>query len=707
MHGITSSDGSVVVSCGKGGAVIRSTNGGRNWTSLVLGAVQLNSITSSGSNYWIAGNNRAFYRSTDAGITWVNIPVSAGTNYNSVYFVNAQTGWIAGEGGTILRSTDGGLNWSQQTSGTSLKINTIKFLSSNTGIACGLGGLVLKTTDGGAAWQLLTVPTSRELLNIDIIGNSIVAVGEYSVFLRSTNSGNTWTSVDYKISTLSDINSVYLFDENKLFTCGGGGFIRKSTDGGLTYIFPQNPMFGELYRIYFYDQLTGWAISRKSYAVLNTTDGGVTWNLPLGTTAAYNWYRTLQYGYNQCFGDAINTFNPLNKKVIYTLAANKLYRSPDIGETWSQISTLPYAALYSQYLQISPVDTSKMIALLQEPARIYYTSNYGSNWILTANPLTPGIGIPIARHPYDPEILYLGTTSSFYKSTNFGLNWNYVSTLPTTDGVCDIEINYSNPDIMLINTKHPAKIFRSTNGGINFTLTNSDSTNFGESPALCTSIFDTQTAYHLFYGTASKDGIYKSTNFGINWTRIQAINYLWSITYASDDPNVIIAGAWDGIPRPVYITQDGWQSYVETAPLTGEYNGNEAIYAYDKGNILLQQTIGIYKMNVTYFVPAIGIQNISNEVPESFLLEQNFPNPFNPVTKIRFQIPASVEATRRVVSLRIYDVLGKEIAVLVNQNLKPGIYEIEWNAENIPSGVYFYSLITNEFTQTKKMVVLK
>jgi len=103
----------------------------------------------------------------------------------------------------------------------------------------------------------------------------------------------------------------------------------------------------------------------------------------------------------------------------------------------------------------------------------------------------------------------------------------------------------------------------------------------------------------------------------------------------------------------------------------------------------------------------IGIQPISTEIPTKFELFQNYPNPFNPVTKIRFQIPAFVETTRRVVSLRIYDVLGKEISTLINEELKPGTYEIEWNAENIPSGVYFYSLITNEFTQTKKMVVLK
>ncbi len=107
----------------------------------------------------------------------------------------------------------------------------------------------------------------------------------------------------------------------------------------------------------------------------------------------------------------------------------------------------------------------------------------------------------------------------------------------------------------------------------------------------------------------------------------------------------------------------------------------------------------------------IGIEPISTEIPQKYELLQNYPNPFNPVTRIRFQIPPLnlplSGGDKLGVSLKIYDVLGKEIAALVNENLKPGIYEIDWNAENIPSGAYFYSLITNEFTQTKKMVVLK
>jgi len=104
----------------------------------------------------------------------------------------------------------------------------------------------------------------------------------------------------------------------------------------------------------------------------------------------------------------------------------------------------------------------------------------------------------------------------------------------------------------------------------------------------------------------------------------------------------------------------------------------------------------------------IGIEPISSEIPQRFALYQNYPNPFNPVTKIRFSIPLlRGVAEDRGVLLKIYDILGKEIALLVNEELKPGTYEIEWDASNFSSGVYFYSLITENFTQTNKMVVLK
>ena len=111
-------------------------------------------------------------------------------------------------------------------------------------------------------------------------------------------------------------------------------------------------------------------------------------------------------------------------------------------------------------------------------------------------------------------------------------------------------------------------------------------------------------------------------------------------------------------------------------------------------------------------IGAIGIKNISNKIPESFSLSQNYPNPFNPGTKIKFDIPVG-NAYMRSVQLTIYDVLGKEVATLINQQLRPGSYEVEWSAANFPSGIYFYKLVVGEntnnggFNVTKKMLLVK
>ncbi|MGA2668492.1 MAG: SBBP repeat-containing protein [Ignavibacteria bacterium] len=106
----------------------------------------------------------------------------------------------------------------------------------------------------------------------------------------------------------------------------------------------------------------------------------------------------------------------------------------------------------------------------------------------------------------------------------------------------------------------------------------------------------------------------------------------------------------------------------------------------------------------------IGIKRISSEVPDRYALYQNYPNPFNPSTKIKFDIPdfPLMKGARGMsVRLTIFDLLGREIATLVNEQLKPGSYEVEWDGSNYPSGVYFYKLITGEFTKTMKMVLIK
>jgi len=99
-----------------------------------------------------------------------------------------------------------------------------------------------------------------------------------------------------------------------------------------------------------------------------------------------------------------------------------------------------------------------------------------------------------------------------------------------------------------------------------------------------------------------------------------------------------------------------------------------------------------------------GTTNITyiSEIPKEFKLYNSYPNPFNPSTKIKFDIPKS-----SYVNLIIYDILGKEVFVLVNEKLNTGIYHVDWDGSNYPSGVYFYKLITDDYVSVKKMILLK
>jgi hypothetical protein len=98
----------------------------------------------------------------------------------------------------------------------------------------------------------------------------------------------------------------------------------------------------------------------------------------------------------------------------------------------------------------------------------------------------------------------------------------------------------------------------------------------------------------------------------------------------------------------------------------------------------------------------VGINQISSEIPGKFSLSQNYPNPFNPNTKIQFALPNSA-----FVKVIVYDALGKEVETIVNEQLNAGTFEAEWNAVNYPSGVYYYKLSAGDYSETKKMVLIR
>jgi len=178
----------------------------------------------------------------------------------------------------------------------------------------------------------------------------------------------------------------------------------------------------------------------------------------------------------------------------------------------------------------------------------------------------------------------------------------------------------------------------------------------------------------------------------------QSLNYtIPDSTFIDDDGNNTLtysATLSNGNPLPAWLSFDAATRTFTGTP-TETINLNVKVIATDTANASVSCTFAIS-------IIVTGLENMNDQVPESFNLYQNYPNPFNPSTKIRWQ--SSVSGWQ---SLKVYDILGKEVASLVDEFKQAGNYEIEFDASKISSGVYFYVLKTNTFCDQKKMIVMK
>jgi hypothetical protein len=105
---------------------------------------------------------------------------------------------------------------------------------------------------------------------------------------------------------------------------------------------------------------------------------------------------------------------------------------------------------------------------------------------------------------------------------------------------------------------------------------------------------------------------------------------------------------------------------------------------------------------LVWFGVALGVEKEDNVIPEAYSLSQNYPNPFNPSTSIKFSIPEATD-----VVLKVYDILGSEVAVLVNDRIEAGNYTVDFDASRFASGMYIYSIKAGEYSSSKKMMLLK
>ncbi len=199
--------------------------------------------------------------------------------------------------------------------------------------------------------------------------------------------------------------------------------------------------------------------------------------------------------------------------------------------------------------------------------------------------------------------------------------------------------------------------------------------------------------FNTGWACGSAGTILKTTDAGLNWARqnvtsgvlnsihLGAFDKLWTVGNAGKIMNSTNAGT-------------NWID--QTSPVTTNLN---CVYMVDATTGYIAGASGIILKTVN---GGVGVRTISSEVPGEFKLFSNYPNPFNPITKIKFNVPKS-----EIISLKIYDINGKLVEELFNNNFSAGSYEAEWNAKNFASGIYFNKVESASFSDTKRMMLVK
>ncbi|HMQ80451.1 MAG TPA: YCF48-related protein [Ignavibacteria bacterium] len=704
LNDITSLSVQLVYAAGEDGIFMKSSNGGTSYTSTLISSGDLNGISAAGSRIWAAGDSGRYLSSTDLGASWTEEILGTGVQLNSIFFTDSLTGYISGNGGMILKTTNSGANWSALNSGVTFNLNKIKYTNSSTGFAFGESSSVLLTTNGGAEWNQVTTPSLSFLRAADISGNEIIAGSNENILYRSTNLGANWQQIPLKIYSKPGINVLTILSPQEYILVFESGTIWNTTNGGQTFTYPVNEFMDALNSVYVRGTRI-YAVSKRHKMIVRSQDRGLNWSLTPNSSYSIHFVSILSGTFSNY--NKILEMNYQKRGVLYALEKDKLYRTLNYGENWSIISTLPVdtSVRNSTQLLVNMRDSSKMLAGVNSfgpvggeyKCSIFRTTNYGANWVRVLGLNIDHIGNFMNQDPQHPDTVYLGAKDTVFRSTDWGANWTKICEAPFEDW-CDIAIHPSNSQIIYGSTNHyPAKLQKSTNGGVNWSFVDFvTDTSYSEMPAIATTALSPNVLLHAQLANNNLfKGLKRSYTSGNTWLFNQLPGTSWAIDIAKDDPNLYAYGSvsYD----PVFLSTNSGGFFAGTSSTYAEQ-----ILYYDRTNLYVNSHGFLYKMRINYTMPVIGIENISTGVPGSFELSQNYPNPFNPVTSIKFGLPEQSS-----VKLIIYDALGREVKALIDSELKAGNYSVDWNAADSPSGVYFYRLITTDYSETRKMILIK
>jgi len=828
----------IIYTAGVAGGIWKTNDGGNSWTPLDDFMANLAVCTMvmdpNNSEILYAGTGEGFFnidavpgagifKTTNGGLTWIQLPTTANNNFNYVnklaYHPFSSDTLLAATRSGLWRTIDGGANWSQVESGAAnkgVRALDVLFNPVNPAIAIAAFGSVFsndgiyRSVNGGETWNKITsnLPTIHGRISLaispsfpQVVYASIANVTDNSLLglYKSKDGGVNWelindaSVVDYLSygnngssgqGWYDHIIKVHPTDTNTVFA--GGIDLYKSTNGGISFSeishwyggYGLPYVHADQHEIIFMPNAPDTIWVGNDGGIFKTTDGGTNWdafNNNLEITQFYSGAAVpnadIVYGgtqdngtlkltgfgpnWNEIYGGdgGFTAVNYQNHNIIYTEYTNlEIMKSTSSGApfTWfTATNGIGETERRNRALFIAPfiMDPNNPDVLYAGTHRLYRTSDGAANWTPISDDLTNGESISaIAASKSSNQAIYTGSSDGkVFRSFNSGTNWVDISSgLPANRWVTRIAVNPDNHLKVYVsysgyNTGE--HIFRSEDGGDNWT---NISNNLPDIP-VNTIVVNLLNTNILYVGTDL--GVYESTNDGASWSSANTglanvvVQELFLKQHDQIDYNLVAATHGRGmfittsVVVPVELslfTADiqenkvvlNWRTEselnsshfeIERRSAAGEFQTLATIksagtttvpqnYNYTDNTILIEDAL-FYRLKQ---VDTGGKVHYSNELKvevevqlPNYILWPNYPNPFSARTIICYQIPRMERVT-----IKIYDILGREVKTLFDQYQQSGIYHIPFNANALRSGIYFYRVKAGSFSKTRKLILL-
>ena len=684
-----------------GGGIYKTTNGGQSWVMIGLqNTVSIGKIAIDPSNplkiyaaavgsYFGPNPDRGIYRSDNGGANWskilfitdstgaIDIAVDP-VNTNNLYAAMWQKtrypngGQLYGSTSGIYKSTNGGNNWTA--------LGAANGLPNSSATNVGRIGLSISKSNPNIIYSIFTNGTT------------------YLGFFKTTNAGLNWTNANPNGQLQN-------------------GFSTFSWYFGQVRVHPANPDI-----VYVLD-----------FLLMKTTNSGASWT---------------EAGADIHVDNHALAFKPGNPERIIEGNDGGIYNSSDGGNSFAKVQELPFTQFYE--IGIDKNNPQRLYGGTQDNGTNRTSTGADNDW----ESIYGGDGFYVIVDYTNPNVIYAESQNGgFGKSTDGGNSFN-----DATSGISSSEKrNWSTPVVMDPNSNNilyfgTNKVYRTTNAAASWTAVSPDLTNGNQTRlGTVTTIDVSKTNSNVIIAGTDDANVWITSNNGTNWTKVSAsLPYRWVTRVAIDPVNENIAYAtYNGLkwrdPQPhIFRTTDKGQNWSDISGNLPDAPVNAFVIDPQRSNVLITGSdvgcyystntgqswqflgtglpmVSVYDMKIhptAYYLvigthgrsmykmdmnSIVGIASNESGVIRDFSLEQNYPNPFNPNTVIIYRT-----AVNSFISLKVYDILGNEVATLVNEKKNAGSYKAEFNGSNLSSGIYFYNITVDGRTSlSKKMLLIK